>query len=104
MYYGLFQDQVVVGGEYGWWWYFPRHKFNGTILNNINMPLLWVIIDTALTLLNRLIRKLSVQFLGSCISVEFMWRDPFCTHRYCSETGQRSVKYFNTCNIKITVY
>src|SRR5436190_23595265 len=69
MYYGLFQDQLVVGGEWGWCCYFPRHNFNGTILNNINMPLLWVIIDTALTLLNRLIRKLSVQFLGSCISV-----------------------------------
>src|SRR5436190_20653828 len=46
----------------------------GPIPNNINMPLLWAIINNArivlhhLTLLNsELIRKHSVQFLGSCI-------------------------------------
>src|SRR5436190_15859963 len=40
----------------------------GSIPNNINVPLLWAIITKAFTLLNSmLIRKHSVQFLGSCI-------------------------------------
>src|SRR5436190_23873131 len=38
-------------------------------LSRTNMHLLWAIINTALSLLNRLIRKHSVQFLGSCISI-----------------------------------
>src|SRR5436190_23401698 len=68
MYYGLFQDQVVVGGRWSWQCYSPRHNFIGSIPNNINMPLLWAIINKAFTLLNSgLIRKHSVQFLGSCI-------------------------------------
>src|SRR5436190_10489721 len=61
-------DQLVVGGRWSWQCCSPRHNFIGSIPNNINMPLLWAIINKAFTLLNSgLIRKHSVQFLGSCI-------------------------------------
>src|SRR5436190_8058144 len=53
--------------------YSPRHNFIGTIPNNTNMPLLWAIINTALTLLNRLIWMHSVQFLGRCVYFSVVW-------------------------------